>query len=285
MHRLLKQAAPRSLREARYRYRRLGAAKSLRYYVMERSERRKPPPTAGQPFDIGGGKLVPHSSTLPAIRSHWVEYAHGIQELQAFRGLAPRHNQFLDIGAAEGIYSAAFCALTGRRAWALEPSCQMYARLRNLCALNPTFAIGTSQVAVGSAVGKRAFRLYADGQFSGTGQNDGELMDVTTLDKFIADRDLAPDFAKIDVEGMELDVLRGGEDAFRQTVQSIMLEIHYDLLAEQGQSTRDIQSLLFEYGFKIEDLHGAPVDDLERFSEANPEPLPGYTIVVCRRAR
>jgi len=283
MNPLLKKAVPSRLREARYRYRRLGAAKSLRYYAIEHAEQRKPGPEAGQPFDIGGAELVPHGSTVHAIRSHWVDYAHGVQELRAFKGLAAGHNELLDIGAAEGIYSAAFCALTGRRAWALEPSPEMYGRLRGLCDLNSSFEIETCQIAVGATAGHRAVRLYPDGQFSGVGASDGEAMDVTTLDEFTAERELAPDLAKIDVEGMELDVLRGGERTFRDSVQAILLEVHYDLLAQQGQSVRELQSLLADYGFSLEDLDAAPIEDLERFTQANPEPVPGYTIVVCRR--
>jgi FkbM family methyltransferase len=280
----LKKAIPLSWREMRYRVRRLGISKYIQYRRIERVERQKPPPRAGCAFDIGGGEIVLDQTTLPSVLSHWVEYAHGIQELQAFKALALSHDVLLDIGAAEGIYSAAFCALTGRSAWAFEPSREMFDRLARLCAANPGFAIEVTNVALDAHVGQRAITRHPDGQFSGVrAPDESDVMEVTTLDAFVAEHDLRPDFAKIDVEGMELDVLRGGEITFRHSVKTIVLEVHYDFLHESGQSAAELQMVLESYGFSLEALDGTAVTDLEGYARANPEVLPGYTVVVCRR--
>jgi FkbM family methyltransferase len=285
MHPLVTSAIPADLREARYRIKRLGWTKSLRYYGIEWAEQRKPPPLAGQPFDIGGGQIVLHAETVRPARSHWVDYAHGVLELRAFKRCAADHRLLLDIGAAEGIYSAAFCALTGREAWAFEPSPEMLGRLAALCALNPGFAITRVPVALDATTGKRAIRRSPDGQFSGVGAlTPADVMTVTTIDAFVADQGIDPDFAKIDVEGMELDVLLGGETTFRDHIRTILLEVHYDLLIERGQSTSQLQAVLAGYGFHLETLDGLPVGDLESYARANPEPYPGYTVVVCRRS-
>lgn len=286
MHRTLKKAIPTRLREARYKLKRLGPARFARYRRLERVERRKPPPRGGQPFDIGGGAIVLHASTVHSVRSHWVEYGHGIQELHAFQRLAPGHRLMLDVGAAEGIYSAAFCSLTGRCAWAFEPSPEMFGRLEDLRCLNPNLAIDATNIALGASVGQRSVRQYTDGQFSGVGAAPGEhdIMSVTTLDAFIEGHGLEPDFAKIDVEGMELDVLRGGERTFRGTVRTIVLAEHYELLAQLGQSLAELQALLENYGFQLEALDGARVEDLAGYTRAQPELLPGYTIIVCRKS-
>jgi FkbM family methyltransferase len=281
----LRQVVPLSLRETRYKLKRLGIAKFIRYHRIESRERRKPPPQAGSSFDIGGAHFVLHESTIAAVRSHWVEYGHGILELKAFKRVAHAHDMLLDIGAAEGIYSACFCALTGRSAWAFEPSREKFPNLEDLCHLNPDLAIHPVNIAVDANAGERAFRRYPDGQFSGVGATpeNSELLPVTTIDAFVADRQLLPDFAKIDVEGMELDVLRGGERTFRDLIKTIVLEVHYAELENQDQSNMQLQALLEGYGFCLESLDGLRIQDLERFTQAQPEPIPGYTIIICRK--
>jgi FkbM family methyltransferase len=285
MRSILRKAVPRSLRDARYKLKRLGPVKFLRYYRIEYPERRKPAPQANRPFDVGGGQFVLHESTIAAVLSHWVEYGHGIRELRAFKRAARSRRLLLDIGAAEGIYSAAFCALTGRSAWAFEPSPAKFPNLEDLCRLNPSLAITANNLALDATSGQRAFRRHPDGQFSGVGvtPEDCEILSVTTLDEFVAGRSLVPDFAKIDVEGMEIDVLRGGEKTFREMVKTIVLEVHYVPLRERGQSASDLQKLLEQYGFRLESLEGVPIADLEAYTRAHPEPIPGYTIIVCRK--
>lgn len=285
LHRVLKKLIPSRLREARFGLRRVGPVRFVRYRRLQRVERRKPPPRAGQPFDIGGGVIILHASTVRSVLSHWVEYGHGIQELRAFKSLAPGHRLLLDIGAAEGIYAAAFCSLTGQRAWAFEPSPEMFGRLEHLRQLNPNLNIAATNIALGASAGERTVRQYADGQFSGVGAapEDVDIMALTTLDAFVEDHGLAPDMVKLDVEGMELDVLRGGERTFREAVRTIVLEAHYELLGRLGQSMADLQAVLEDYGFRFEALDGACIDDLASYAQAHPELLPGYTVIVCRK--
>ena len=286
MHDLLKKAIPPVLREKRYKLRRLGPARYAAYQRLERSARRKPLPAAGEPFDLRGGAIVLHASTVHAVRSHWVDYGHGIEELNAFRRLAPEHDLFIDIGAAEGIFSGAFCALTGKPAWAFEPSPEMFERLTQMCLVNPGFSITRTNVALGAIAGTRQVKQYPDGQFSGVGAPlAAEGMTVATLDEFADAHGLHPDFAKIDVEGMELDVLRGGERTLRRYVQTILLEVHYDMLHEGGQSMEQLQVVLDGYGFGLESLSGTAIDDLSEYARENPEQQPGYTIIVCRKSR
>jgi FkbM family methyltransferase len=218
------------------------------------------------------------------VRSHWVAEGHPIREFRAFKSLAREHECLVDIGAAEGIFSAAFCALTGRTAWAFEPSPKMYGRLEGLIDLNRGLDIKPFNVALGTVVGLQPVRAYPDGQFGAVAESapTTSKMTVTTLDLFCEEHDLAPDFAKIDVEGMELAVLRGGAATFRHSVRTIVLEVHGSMLLG-GEPTAEVQSVLADLGFDLFDLDFKRIRDLPAYVADKPELVSNYAIVVCRK--
>lgn len=283
MKQAIRRVTPEGVLHQAHKYRRLGPAKYLEYTRLELRARRQIQPRAGQPLDVGGARpIVPDAATIPAIRSHWVTYGHAIKELDAFKRVAGEHQVFLDVGAAEGIYAAVFCALTGGEAWAFEPSPTMHGRLERLCLANPDLAIKPFDLALGREPGTQTVSLYPDGQF-GAASGGSHQMTIGTLDQFADEHAFAPTFAKIDVEGMELDVLAGGERTFRDHVRDFLLEVHYSMLTG-GRTIRDVQRAVKDLGFALFDLELRPIADLERYAEVEPEVIPGYTIIVCRRA-
>jgi FkbM family methyltransferase len=278
--------AGQRVRDEAHKARRLGAAKYLRYTRLERGEQRRHGPLGGRPFDVGGQRpIVLDASSLNAVRGHWLQSGLGIRELRAFQRLAPGHSVMLDIGAAEGIFAAAFCAITGGRALAFEPSPEMSARLDALMKRNPGFDITHVNVALAGADGAIATQTVADGQLRAA--TDGALgarqtVPARTLDGVMQAYALHPDFAKIDVEGMEIDVLEGGAVTLGREVRTLMLEVHRPFLTG-GRSASDLQRALRRLGFALFTLEMDPIGDLEGFLEAEPEISPGVTNVVCRR--
>jgi hypothetical protein len=64
-----------------------------------------------------------------------------------------------------------------------------------------------------------------------------------------------PNLVKVDVEGFELEVLRGfGELLDSPELRSIFVEVHFTLLHERGlgSAPTEIVSLLTRHGFKVE---------------------------------
>jgi FkbM family methyltransferase len=279
----LRAVLPASVRTTLYKLRRLGFRKFLSYRRLERDRRALPAPSAGRLFEIGSGRAITlHESTVAAVRSHWVDYGQSIKELDAFRRLAPEARVFFDIGAAEGIFSAAFCALTRNPAWAFEPSPEMFERLNALSAANPDFEIHPFNHGLGDGGVQRGVAQFADGQFSGaTAEVSTDVMAIQPLDAFVAEHGVTPDFVKIDVEGMELDVLRGGRETFRDSVTSLILEVHGHGLQQLGESVGAVDQFLIELGFVLHSLDFEPIERLEQFMADDRELVPGYTIVVC----
>jgi FkbM family methyltransferase len=283
----IRRVVPTRLRSEVFRLRRLGPRKFLEYTRLEQQERRRSTLDAGAPFDVGGRlPIVVPPTAVHAVRSHWVDYGHGIKELRAFARLAPQHESFLDIGAAEGIFSAAFCAFTHRAAWAFEPSPEMQERLADMCRVNPDFEISYLPFALGARERQQALWQYSDGQFGALpdGVTGTQEMEVRTLDAVVQDQGISADLAKIDVEGMELEVLRGGASTFAESVRSLLLEVHWELLEERGESAAELEGLLRELGFVLFTLDFEPIGDLTAYAEREPEMVPGYTIIVCQKS-
>ncbi len=281
---LLGRYAPRRLRREGYWLRRLGPRGYLRRAWRRRATRDAPELQANAPFDIGAPvPIMLHASTLHGVRSHWIDRGLGTAELDAFKRLAPGHATFLDIGAAGGIFAAAFCALTGGCAYAFEPSPEMYERLTALTDTNPRFDIKPFQLALGSRSGLQPILAHG-AQFHAvaTDEPGSMTMTVQTLDDFAADHELTPEFAKIDVEGMELEVLKGGANTFGGSVAAIMLELHPKMLAGE-QAISEIQALLGELGFAPFTLEFEPITDLPKLVRGRRGIPPPAVNIVCQR--
>jgi FkbM family methyltransferase len=64
---------------------------------------------------------------------------------------------------------------------------------------------------------------------------DGATITVpaTTLDEFVASSGIVPELVKVDVEGGEYEVLRGGEILFRRERPRVLVEVHHQQAFEQ----------------------------------------------------
>lgn len=287
MRAVLRRLVPQRLRDERYHLRAVGPRDYSRN-IWRRLARRAAVPRADVPFDIGASaSIVLHASTVKAVRSHWVDAGQGAKELDVFKRVALGHSAFFDIGAAQGIFSAAFCALTKMEAYAFEPSPTMFDELGALIDMNPEFKITPFKVGLGATAGTHLAQAQG-AQFRGVSsveanaETAAETMTVETLDGFVSRHELMPDFVKIDVEGMELEVLRGGSDAFSRSVDVVMLEVHPQMLIGGG-TVADIHGLLDSFGFKLFTLDFAPIADLASHLSSGRGLLLPATNVVCAK--
>jgi FkbM family methyltransferase len=173
----------------------------------------------------------------------------------------------IDVGANIGEISLAAARRVGRtgRVYSFEPMASLYARLEEHTRVNGLRQITLVQKGLsdkqGTATLFRASELFEDGT-----SHDGlgtlyptskratavSEIEVTTLDQFSIDAGVDRlDLIKIDVEGAELAVLKGGVKTMRDLQPSIILELQSDTSENAGYSPREILTLLESLGYSF----------------------------------
>jgi FkbM family methyltransferase len=189
------------------------------------------------------------------------------EEYAAFRAAVRPGDCVLDVGANLGAYSLLFGLWAGDtgRVFAFEPAPVPHAGLTAHVVLNGlTGRVTPLQQAVTSADGTADF--IADGmdganRLTTTGAAGGSALarvTTTTLDSFCRAAGLRPDVIKIDAEGAELDVLRGGRATIRAAGAGLRLfvEMHPHLWPAFGTSRAEIEAELAHQGLTPERLDG-----------------------------
>jgi FkbM family methyltransferase len=147
----------------------------------------------------------------------------------------------LDIGANIGAHTLHFARLVGERGRvvAYEPTAYAHRKLLANLALNPSLAnvvTPLQAMLVSSASGKPATNLVSswplDGRVKDGPRSLGSLQDTAGATALTLDESLrrlgaltAVDFVKLDVDGNELEVLRGAESLMRERRPIFFLEL------------------------------------------------------------
>lgn len=158
-----------------------------------------------------------------------------------------------DIGANVGYYSILASRLVGEngRVVAFEPLPRNVDFLERHIELNDAGNVTVQRLALSD---KRGMSRFTTGQNSAMGHigKDGELeVETVSLDEVVAELGITPDVIKMDVEGSEMDVFRGGEETLKRAKPSIFLSTHSDELRTS------CLSFLQGLGYKVQtiDVH------------------------------
>lgn len=175
---------------------------------------------------------------------------------------------FYDVGANIGTVVLPVAMAGGGPCLAFEAEPANAARLRANVALNGLRNVAVLELAAWSS--RRVVELRVDGPV-GTGTHrvipGGEIgstpVPAMTIDEIVSGGQRPPDVIKVDVEGGELEVLRGAAATLRGgAVRDLFVEVHPPALAAQGAGDGALASMLEELGF-------AQVWEAPRWGEAH----------------
>jgi FkbM family methyltransferase len=188
------------------------------------------------------------------------------EEYEAFRKVVTRGATVLDIGANLGGYTVLLAQWVGPggRVHAFEPAPGAREGLMRHVALNGVSGhVVVHPEALSAGAGKARFRargIQGDNRLVSDGAADGIDVSTTSIDDFCLANAVRPGFIKLDVEGAELDVLRGARATIASAGNSLELyvEMHPHLWSAFGYSHAELEAELAHQGLRAERLDGRP---------------------------
>ncbi len=162
---------------------------------------------------------------------------------------------FLDIGSNSGIYSI-ICSHYVKKVYSFEPSPREYTTLKENIKINNIHNIEAQKIAVGGRNSKGKLRIaldYNSGHntlannfiYQGTQLNNVQEVTVKTLDSIFLN--IPTDIWKIDVEGVELDVLKGAHKTIQRNKPRVII---YEI-TENSIQNKKIRDWLVSHNYKI----------------------------------
>ena len=203
-----------------------------------------------------------------------------LDEMTLLRRVLRPGDGFVDGGANIGVYAMLAASLVGRdgRVIAFEPFPAHAARLRANAALNGFDQVELRTAALTDRAGTVSFVTNRDVsnriQTRTDADSDTITVEATTLDEALAG---LPDFtiAKLDLEGSEIDALKGAARLLREAVpQMWIIEWNLGLIGKRGHRPEELTDLLAGHGFRLVAIEG------ERLVEAEPPRWSGNIIAV-----
>jgi len=205
-------------------------------------------------INAGPAKGLVYPVSLPLDKAIWA----GTYETELAAVVADavhKGDVCYDIGAYRGFFSGVFALAGAGQVVAFEPFPKNFAQLQRLGANNPGLRIDFELVAVGREDGIAKFNVMPDssmGKLNSSGfqaevARAGELtVQLRTIDSLVAEGKYPPpQVVKIDVEGVEADVLRGAWKTLEANRPLLFIEAHSESLR------LECTAMLTSLGYKV----------------------------------
>jgi len=200
-------------------------------------------------FRRDGYKLRFYPSSLSAAL--WIDHSERLDEESYIKSLIKKGDTVVDVGANIGTISLAMAEIVGSngKIFSIEPNPEIFNYLTQNIELNGLENIIEARCI---ALGQNNEEMFLS-QFSDDTQNrisnEGDLrIPVKRLDEVFPNINI--DFLKIDVEGYEYNVLKGGESLCKRC-KAVYLECIPEMLEVNSSNEEQLVNLLEEYGFLV----------------------------------
>lgn len=179
----------------------------------------------------------------------------------AGRGFQPKH--ILDVGANEGNWSRLAAGVFPNANFVLiEPQSEMNPYLEKFCKEHPS----TQKIEAGAGAEKGSLTLTVWDDFQGSsflaasdpvtrGNKQTRTVEIVTIDSLYADPEKLPDLVKLDVQGFELEALKGAASLFGKTELFILEASLYKFLPD-CPTFSSVVEFMSKRGYEVYDIPG-----------------------------
>lgn len=222
-------------------------------------------------------EMFPRSIQAPLERWYYARQVRRFREDQwppanALKSLLHPGDGVIDIGANIGYVTMLLTRMTapGGKALSVEPVPATFNFLSHNCA-----SLGLNAIPVHAAVSDKPGLGYMEmGQYPDGSENPYEAhlvqvseepfaapVDIVTLDMLAEDYAFAPRFIKIDVEGHEYHVLKGGEKTLRRYYPHLLIEMNDDMQDRKTESGKAFE-FLAAMGYEARSVRDGKIEPL-----------------------
>lgn len=181
--------------------------------------------------------------------------------IRALRKYLRQGDTCIDVGGHVGYLTLLMARTVGPKGKVVtfEPMPETYQVLKENVSLNGLKNVKLEQAAVGESETIGSLIFEANQQLTWTpsataygvrGESKSLSVPVTSLDHYVGNTGLHPRLIKVDVEGAELDVLRGARRVLREDGPTVLVEVH----GVGGEYEQAVLTLLEECGYVTQPL-------------------------------
>ena len=161
---------------------------------------------------------------------------------------------FFDIGANAGYFTllASRCVGSSGRVVAVEPLPRNIEMMEKHIAINDISNVLIVRKAISNFIGTALFSV--EGHATSRLSTEGQVpVEVTTLDALVEELGALPDLVKVDIEGTEIDLLRGAKKVLEKFRPVIFLDVHSE------EIFNNLLEIVPGLEYEIRDLDGTDV--------------------------
>ena len=180
-----------------------------------------------------------------------------------FKLISPNDDlNIIDIGAQTGLYSLYAKYLPKCKFYSFEPFITTYNILNQNLILNDINNVNTYNTAISDKIGKSNFNICLDHNGLHTLGNNLKRfsnkntieVDTTTIDEIFFKNDIPVNYIKIDTEGYEYYILKGGINTIQKYKPIIQIEWNQINMSQCDVSENDLRELIKYLNYEIFDI-------------------------------
>jgi len=201
------------------------------------------------------------------------------EKLEIVRAM-PREGVFLDIGANIGLFSTYVSKLLPQaRCYAFEPSALLAECIRRTCRLSPFPRIEVQELCLSDREGTVDLHMHRknsggnsiiEGNIGTAEQGAALSVKSLTMDTWVSQAQVPRvDVIKIDVQGAEMLVLRGGKKTIERYKPTLLIEIENPNLIPAGTEWRKLLQEMFAESYSVRvagAVSGFPISEIGKIA-------------------